>query len=294
MCRESVTPFLHLLFTLLSLFMMDYVDTLRLMTVRVRRTLQVLCLLGVMLVSACTSETAESRSVTLTVSAAASLTGVLQEISARFAQTTGTRVTLNFGSSGQLAQQIAHGAPVDVYASANVAFVDDLDRQGWLLPGTKHVYAHGRLVLWTPSNSPLHLIRLEDVVHTDVRRIALANPTRAPYGVAAREALQAVGLWEQLQPKLVLGENVRQTMQYATTGNVDVALVALSLSQQHEGKHVVLPESLHQPIIQALAVVKQTKHEPEARRFVAYVMGPTGRTVLRKYGFAVPQQDRRG
>jgi molybdate transport system substrate-binding protein len=274
--------------------MMNYVGTLRLMIARAQCTVRVICLIGFMLVSACTSETAEPRSVTLTVSAAASLTGVLQEISTGFTQKTGTHVTLNFGSSGQLAQQIAYGAPVDVYISANMAFVDDLERQGWLLPGTKQVYARGRLVLWTPSDSSLQLTRLEDVVHADVRRIALANPTHAPYGLAAREALQAVGLWEQLQAKFVMGENLRQTLQYATTGNVDVALVALSLSQQHEGKHVVLPESLHRPIIQSLAVVKQTKYEPEARRFVAYIMGPTGRTMLRKYGFAVPQQGGRG
>jgi molybdate transport system substrate-binding protein len=274
--------------------MMNYVDTLRLLTTRARRTLQMMCLLSIMLVSSCTSGTEEPRSVTLTVSAAASLTGVLQEVSARFTQITGTHVTLNFGSSGQLAQQIAHGAPVDVYVSANMAFVDDLERQGWLLPETKQVYARGRLVLWIPPDSLLHLTRLEDVAHADVRRIALANPTHAPYGVAAREALQAVGLWEQLQPKFVMGENVRQTLQYVMTGNVDVALVALSLSQQHKGQHVVIPESLHRPILQALAVVAQTKHESEARRFVAYIMGPTGRTMLRKYGFAVPQQGGRG
>jgi molybdate transport system substrate-binding protein len=263
----------------------------RLLTVQVRRTLQLLSLIAVILMSACTSETNKPHAVTLTVSAAASLTGVFQEISARFTQTTGTRVTLNFGSSGQLAQQIAHGAPVDVYVSANMALVDDLERQGWLLPGTKQVYAHGRLVLWTPLDSPLHLTRLEEVARTDVRRIALANPTHAPYGVAAREALQTVGLWEQLQTKLVMGENVRQTLQYATTGNVDVALVALSLSQQHQGKQVVLPESLHRPIIHALAVVKQTQHAAEARRFVTYVTGPTGQALLQQYGFAVPKQD---
>ena len=175
------------------------------------------------------------------MSAAASLTFAFQELGERFRHETGTRVGLNFGSSGQLAQQIASGAPVDLFAAANMAFLDDLDRQGVLLAETKRPYARGRLTLWTRADSPLRFVRLEDVMRPEVRRLALANPSHAPYGVAAREALQAVGLWDKIQSKLVLGENVRQALQYAATGNVDVALVARSLSVQHEGRWVVLP-----------------------------------------------------
>ena len=247
--------------------------------------LKLLCLSLVGLCFACTPDPNDRQRVELTVSAAASLTWAFQELGERFRHETGTRVGLNFGSSGQLAQQIASGAPVDLFAAANMAFLDDLDRQGVLLAETKRPYARGRLTLWTRADSRLRFARLEDVMRPEVRRLALANPSHAPYGVAAREALQAVGLWDQVQSKLVLGENVRQALQYAATGNVDVALVVRSLSVHHEGRWVVLPETLHQPIVQALAVIKQTQHALQARQFAAFIHGPQGQAILRKYGF---------
>jgi molybdate transport system substrate-binding protein len=103
--------------------------------------------------------------------------------------------------------------------------------------------------------------------------------------------MQAVGVWEEVQPKLVLGENVRQTLLYAETGNVEVAIVALSLSVQGEGRWVLVPQELHKPIDQALAVIKGTRHEPEARRFAAFINGPEGRPIMRKYGFILPGEE---
>jgi molybdate transport system substrate-binding protein len=202
-----------------------------------------------------------------------------------------SKVLFNFGSSGQLAQQIESGAPVDVFVSANTGFVEKLEQHGFILPETTRPYARGRLTLWTRTDSPLRLRQLEDVTRSEVRRIAIANPTHAPYGMAAREALQSIGIWEQIQPKLVMGENVRQTLQYAATGNVEAAIVARSLSVQHEGRWVLIPEALHRPIVQALGVVTQTQHEPQARQFVAFVTAPQGQAVLRKYGFDTPTRE---
>ncbi len=165
----------------------------------------------------------------LTVSAAADLTYAFQEIGKAFEAETGHTVVFNFGSTGQLAQQIEQGAPVDVFAAANVSFIDELEQQGLILTDTKQLYARGRLALWLRADSPLEISHIEDLTQPGVRRIAIANPDHAPYGMAAREALQAAGVWEAVQPRLVLGENVRQTLQYAETGNVDVAIVALSL-----------------------------------------------------------------
>jgi molybdate transport system substrate-binding protein len=226
--------------------------------------------------------------VTLTVSAAADLMPALQEVGQRFTQETGIQLRFNFGSTGQLAQQIERGAPVDLFLAANLAFVEELERQGLVVPGTKALYARGRLALWTRADSPLTLERLEDLARPEVRRIAIAHPDHAPYGVAAREALQAVGLWEALQPKLVLGESVRQALLYAERGNVDAALVALSLSLASAGRWVLVPEELHQPLDQALAVIRGTRHEPEARQLAAYLTGPQGRSILQKYGFMLP------
>jgi molybdate transport system substrate-binding protein len=234
---------------------------------------------------------AAPRPVTLLVSAASDLTFAFQELGALFEQTTGTKVIFNFGSTGQLAQQIERGAPADLFAAANVAFITMLERQGLIIPDTKVPYARGRLTLWMRADSPLHLTRLEELTRPDVRRIAIANPSHAPYGMAAREALQSAGLWERLQPKLVMGENVRQTLQYAATGNVDVAIVALSLSVQHAGRWARIPEALHRPIVQMLAVLKQTQHEPQARRFAAFISGPQGRPIMRKYGFILPSEE---
>lgn len=226
--------------------------------------------------------------VSLTVSAAADLTFAFQEIGALFTQQTGIQVIFNFGSTGQLAQQIERGAPVDLLAAANVAVIEELERQGLILPGTKALYARGRLTLWTHADSRLRIERIEDVARPEVRRLAIANPQHAPYGVAAREALQAVGIWGAVQPKLILAENVRQALLYAATGNVDVAIVALSLSVRGEGRWVLIPEDLHTPLDQALAVIRGTRHEREARQFAAFINGPSGRPILRKYGFLLP------
>ena len=233
--------------------------------------------------------------VTLTVSAASDLTYAFGEIGKQFEAETGHKVVFNFGSTGQLTQQIEQGAPVDVFAAANVSFVEDLERQGLILPDTKQLYARGRITLWTRADSPLQITSLADLTRPEVRRIAIANPDHAPYGVAARQAMQTAGIWEAVQSKLVLGENVRQTLQYAETGNVDVAIVALSLSVPAaggtSGRWTLIPQDLHPPIDQALAVIKGTKHEAAARAFATFVNGPQGRQIMRKYGLVLPGEE---
>ncbi|RMF86064.1 MAG: molybdate ABC transporter substrate-binding protein [Nitrospinota bacterium] len=228
---------------------------------------------------------------TLTVSAASDLTYAFQEIGDLFRAETGIRVLFNFGSTGQLAQQIMQGAPVDLFAAANVSFMEELERQGLIIPETKTLYGRGRLTLWTRKDDPLYIASLEDLARPEIRRIAIANPSHAPYGMAAREALQSAGLWTVLQPKLILGENVRQALQYAETGNVDVAIVALSLSLRGGGEWVLIPQELHRPIDQVLAVIKGTPHEEAARRFAAFINGPQGRPIMRKYGFILPNEE---
>lgn len=229
--------------------------------------------------------------VTLTVSAAADLTPAFEELGGLFEKETGIKVTFNFGSTGQLAQQIQQGAPVDLFAAANVSFIEELERKNLIIPETKALYALGRITLWTRSDSPLRLQRLEDLAGHEVRHIAIANPEHAPYGQAAREALQAVGVWESVSSSLVFGENVQQTLQYAEMGNVDAAIVALSLSLHSKGRWVLISEKLHKPLNQALAVIVGTRHEAEARRFASFVNSPQGRPIMRKYGFILPGEE---
>ncbi len=229
--------------------------------------------------------------VTLTVSAAADLTPAFEELGRLFENDTGLKVIFNFGSTGQLTQQIEQGAPVDLLAAANVSFVEELERKKLIVPDTKALYAQGRITLWTRTDSPLKLENIEDLAKPEVRRIAIANPEHAPYGEAARQALESAGIWERVSSRLVFGENIRQTLQYAETGNVDAAIVALSLSIQSNGRWVLISEKLHQPLNQALAVIKGTRHENEARRFASFINSPQGRPIMRKYGFILPGEE---
>lgn len=240
-----------------------------------------------------TAERTVSSGITLTVAAAADLTPAFQELGVLFTEQTGITVAFNFGSTGQLTQQIEQGAPVDVFAAANRSYIDDLKQAGLVITDTIALYAQGRLTIWTRADSPLTFASLNDLTQAGVNRIAIANPEHAPYGVAAREALESVALWETLQPKLILGENVAQTLQYAETGNVDVAIVALSLSVAtgDEGHYVLIPGELHNPLNQALAVVGSTEHEAEARQFAAFVNSEAGREVMRRYGFILPGEE---
>ena len=174
---------------------------------------------------------------------------------------------------------------MDVFAAASVDFINELEQKGLILPDSKSVYARGRITLWTRKDIQLKVEKINDLASNDVKRIAIANPDHAPYGTAAREALQAAGIWDAVKEKLVYGDNIRQTLQFAETGNVDVAIVALSLSKQSEGQWTLIPAELHKPINQALAVIKGTKDEQTARAFAGFIEGPEGRSILAKYGF---------
>lgn len=236
---------------------------------------------------------ANAAGVTLTVAAAADLTPAFQELGVLFTEQTGITVAFNFGSTGQLTQQIEQGAPVDVFAAANRSYIDDLEQVGLVITDTVALYAQGRLTIWTRADSSLTFTTIDDLTQEGVNRIAIANPEHAPYGVAAREALESAGLWETVEPNLILGENIAQTLQYAETGNIDVAIVALSLSiaAGDTGRYVLIPAELHNPLNQALAVVSSTEHEAEARQFAAFVNSEAGREVMRRYGFILPGEE---
>lgn len=224
----------------------------------------------------------------LTVAAAADLTPAFEEIGREFETQHQTKVIFVFGSTGLLTRQIENGAPMDLFAAANVAYVEQLEQKGLTVPGTKAIYARGRITMWTTADSALQIRTIGDLVSPEVRRIAIANPDHAPYGLAAQQAMQKAGIWDAVKPKLVYGDNIRQTLQYAETGNVDVAIVALSLSQQSKGRWTLIPEELHQPLDQGLAVIKGTRNETTARAFASFVTGARGREILAKYGFAFP------
>ena len=239
-------------------------------------------------IASCKREAQPEAQASITVAAAADLGPPFEEIAKSFEQATGTKVVISLGSTGLLEKQIENGAPMDVFAAANLSFVDDLDRKSLILSDTKALYARGRITLWTRSDSNIQVDRIESLTKPEIKRIAIAQPEHAPYGMAAREAMKSAGVWDTLLPKVVYGENIRQTLQFAETGNVEVAIVALSLSVQSKGKWALIPQEMHSPIDQALAVIKGTKHEDQARKFALFINGPIGRPIMRKYGFVLP------
>ncbi|CAN5735280.1 molybdate ABC transporter substrate-binding protein [soil metagenome] len=226
--------------------------------------------------------------VTLTVSAASDLTFAFEDLGRRFEEETGISIALNFGSTGELTQQIIAGAPVDVFAAANIAFIDELSEEGLTLPDTEALYARGRIVIWPRSGLEIAIDDLNDLARAEVKRIAIANPDHAPYGLAAKEAMISAGIWDEIQDKLVLGENISDTFRYGETGDVDVAIVALSLAVRTDAEWVLIDEEMHEPIDQALAVITCTDHEEEARAFADFVNSEEGRAIMRGYGFVLP------
>src|ERR1043165_528950 len=223
--------------------------------------------------------------VELIVPAALGLAPACEEIRRAFESANKTKVIFTFGSTGMLTRQIENGAPVDLFAAANVSYVDELDKKGLIISDSKAIYARGRITLWTPDTSDIRLQGIADLARPEVMRIAIANPDHAPYGLAAKQALESAGIWDRVKPKLVYGDNIRQTFQYAATGNVDVAIVSLSLSKESRGRWTLIPEELHQPIDQGLGIVKTTKNERAARAFIAFLQGPQGQEIMKKYGF---------
>lgn len=224
----------------------------------------------------------------LTVFAAADLVFAFEELVPRFERDRGVRVTLVLGSSGNLANQIEHGAPADVFFSADEAFVDRLVSRRVLLAETRTLYAQGRIVLATARSAGPPLTRLADLRQARIRRVAIANPAHAPYGRAAEQALRAAGVWAALQPKLVVGDNVRHALQYVQTGAAEAGIVALSIAQVPEVAWVPIDAHLHEPLNQAAAVVARSPRPDLARAVLRFVDGPEGRPVMARFGFRLP------
>lgn len=228
------------------------------------------------------------------VAAASDLKFAVEEIAASFQKQTGKPVRLVFGSSGNFFRQIAQDAPFELFMSADEDFVVRLADQK-LTVDRGALYATGRIVLFVPAGSP---VRADDGFE-DLRkalddgrlvRFAIANPEHAPYGRAAMQALTSVGLWSAIEPRLVLGENVSQAAQFATSGSAQAGIFAYSLALApgigQRGSYVVVPERLHRPLRQRMALTN--KAGDTAREFYAYLQQPAARAVFKRFGFLLP------
>jgi molybdate transport system substrate-binding protein len=224
----------------------------------------------------------------INVAAAANLTDAFEEMGRQFTAQTGNRVVFSFGATANLSKQIENGGPFDVFASADVEHVDELVRKGFLAADTRAIYAQGRLVLWKPQQGRVALNRIEDAAGQDVKFIAIAKPDVAPYGRAAVEALSAMGIWQQVEPKVVYSQNVSQAKQYAASGNADMAFIPLALIKAGDGQYVEVDARLHKPIDQAIGAIKSSNKQEPARRFVDFVLSAEGQGVLERFGYLRP------
>jgi molybdate transport system substrate-binding protein len=229
----------------------------------------------------------------LKVAAAADLTFAFKDVAARFKKQTGNGLKLTYGSSGNFFAQIQNGAPFDLFFSADVGYPQKLEAAGLTEPGTIYDYASGKLVIWVPNASKLDLSRgLSVLLDPGIRKIAVANPLHAPYGVAAVAALRHDGIYDKVKDKLVLGENISQTAQFVQSGNADVGLLALSLAvapaMKTTGRYVEIPASDYPPLIQAGVVLKSSRNKELANQFLKFLKEPGTVALMAQYGFTLP------
>jgi molybdate transport system substrate-binding protein len=228
----------------------------------------------------------------LTVAAAADLRATLDEIATRFETDSGARVRLTYGSSGNFYQQIQNGAPLDLFLSANAEYPKKLESAGLTVPGSYYEYARGKLVLLVPANSKLELSQgLSVLLGPEVKRIAIADPSHAPYGQAAVAALKAEKIYETVAPKIVTGENVSQAASFVLSGAADVGIVALSLalspSTDSKVRYAEVPARDYPPIQQACIILRSSKNQKLAMQFELYLRGEKTAEVFQRFGFEV-------
>jgi len=226
-----------------------------------------------------------------TIAAASDLRFALNEIVDDFKLSNpGHDITVIYGSSGRMSTQIINGAPFDIFFSADISYPLLLKEQQ-LTATEPAVYALGRIVLWS-SRLDASAMSLHDLTRDDIRRIAIAQPTHAPYGRRAQEALEALGIWDQLQSKLVYGENIAHAAQMTESGAADVGIIALSLAlfpdMQAHGYHLI-DEQLHQPLSQGFVVTRHGAEKPGVSEFADFMATATAHAIMERFGFVMPQ-----
>ncbi len=223
------------------------------------------------------------------VAVAANFVPAFREIASEFETVTGHNIRVAAGSSGNFYSQIKNGAPFDVFFSADMERPKLLEDDGLGVKDTRFTYAIGRLVLWIPSAG---LIKGEETLRSKkFKRLAFANPKTAPYGLAAMQTLQKLELWESLQPKIVMGENIGQTMGFIESGNADLGFVALSQALdpriKGQGSRWDIPTTLHEPIKQDVILLIKGKDNPAAKALMEFMSAPQTKTIIERYGYGM-------
>jgi molybdate transport system substrate-binding protein len=227
------------------------------------------------------------------VAAAADLKFAMQELATEFEKSTGTKVGVTFGSSGNFFSQLQNGAPFDIFMSADIEYPKKLEAAKLTEPGSLYLYALGRMVIWLPAESKLDLASLgwKSLLDSSIQKIAIGNPQHAPYGWAAFEALQIAGIYEQVKSKLVYGEDISQAAQFVQSGNAQAGILALSLAVSpplRGGKSWEIPTQQHSPLLQGAVVLRAAKNKTAAMSFLTFLKSDAAKTILQKWGFGIP------
>ena len=239
--------------------------------------------------------TAAAYSQELKIAAAADLSGALDKVAADFKKQTGVSVKISYGSSGHFFSEIRNGAPYDVFLSADRSYPETLDNFG-KTDGEATIYALGKLVLWVANRTGVEPApgNFNVLTSNRVSKIAIANPEHAPYGRAAVAAMSHFNIYEQVKSKLVLGENIAQTAQFADSGNVDAAFISMSLAQtdsmKKSGRYVIVPLDSYPLLYQAAVVLRSSQEKADAHRFVKFLSSVSAQKTLAEHGFEAPEK----
>src|SRR5512134_1435429 len=230
----------------------------------------------------------------ITIAAASDLNFAFREIVAEYEKTTGNHVRLSLGSSGNFYAQIQNGAPFDLYFSADIGYPKKLEEAGLTVPGSLYRYAVGRIVLWTSHESRRDVSKgLEALRDQSIKKIAIANPKHAPYGRAAVAAMEHFKIYDQVKDRLVLGENISQAAQFIESGACEIGIVALSLAlapaMHAKGTYWEVPAEAHPPLEQGAVILKTSKQQEAARRFLEFMQSDKGQEIMTRYGFTIPK-----
>lgn len=239
---------------------------------------------------AMTSISLSAQAQKMTIAAASDLKFALDEIHAEFKKSfPNDQVNVIYGSSGKFSQQIENGAPFDLYFSASKKYPDDLAQKGFAATEPK-LYALGRVVLWSARHDASKL-DLKDLTDKKYRKVAIASPDHAPYGVRAMESLKHEGVWEVLQSKIVIGENIAHTAQLIEQGAADIGIIAYSLALNPQlskkGGYYMIPQDMHKPLEQAYIITSKGKDNIVAYRFADFMTSKKAHEIMVKYGFVV-------
>lgn len=223
------------------------------------------------------------------VAAASDLKFALDSVITQFNRSQNGKVEVTYGSSGKLSEQIANGAPFDLFFSADISYPEKLKQDG-KASSEIYRYGKGRIVIWSKKNDPAKA-EIKSLIDPSIKKIAIANPLHAPYGKRAAEAIEYYKL--AVSDKLVYGENISQTAQFISTGAADIGIIALSLAlspnmKRESGKYFLIPESSHQPLIQGAMITVSGRDKKLALDFFAYIKSDSAKAILKHFGFSEP------